>query len=75
MFLFLQHSRARDWPGCVRHIFAKDFMNFISTRAIFARAKTIRAGLPQGRRPGQPQQPYAFLSTRDLRGLVAAMVD
>ncbi|WP_017663814.1 hypothetical protein [Porphyrobacter sp. AAP82] len=50
-------------------------MNFISTRAIFARAKTIRAGLPQGRRPGQPQQPYAFLSTRDLRGLVAAMVD
>lgn len=50
-------------------------MNFISTRAIFERAKTIRARLPQARRPGQPQQPYAFLSTRDLRGLVAAMVD
>lgn len=50
-------------------------MNFISTRAIFERAKTTRAGLPQARHPELPQQPYAFLSTRDLRGLVAAMVD
>lgn len=65
----------RDRPGCVRHSFAKDFMNFITTGAIFERAKPIRAGLPQARGTELPQPPYAFLSTRDLRGLVAAMVD
>lgn len=50
-------------------------MNFITTGAIFERAKPIRAGLPQARGTELPQPPYAFLSTRDLRGLVAAMVD
>lgn len=50
-------------------------MNFITTGANFDRAKAIRAILPQHRRPETPQQPYAFLSARDLRGMVAAMVD
>lgn len=50
-------------------------MNFITTGAIFERAKAIRAALPQHRHPDLPQEPYAFLSARDLRGLVAAMVD
>jgi len=50
-------------------------MNFITIGALFERAKQIRAGLPQARRPELPQQAYAFLSTRDLRGLVATMVD
>ncbi len=50
-------------------------MNFITTGAIFDRAKAIRVSLPQHRRPDTPQQPYAFLSARDLRRAVAAMVD
>lgn len=50
-------------------------MNFITTGAFFDRAKAIRASLPQYRRNPSPQQPYAFLSARDLRGMVAAMVD
>lgn len=50
-------------------------MNFITTGASFDRAKAIRATLPQHRRHDLPQAPYAFLSTHDLRGLVAAMVD
>ena len=65
----------RDWPGCAIKLFAKDFMNFITTGAIFIRAKAIRATLPQARRQDAPQQPYAFLTARDLRGMVAAMVD
>lgn len=50
-------------------------MNFITTGAIFTRAKAIRASLPQHSQDDLPQQPYAFLSARDLRGMVAAMVD
>ncbi|WP_181443477.1 hypothetical protein [Porphyrobacter sp. YT40] len=50
-------------------------MNFITTGAIFDRAQTIRASLSQHRQNTLPQEPYAFLSTRDLRGMVAAMVD
>ena len=50
-------------------------MNFITTGAFFDRAKAIRATLPQDCHPDLPQQPYAFLSARDLRGLVAMMVD
>jgi hypothetical protein len=50
-------------------------MNFITTGAIFDRAKVIRASLRQHRPQELPQQPYANLSARDLRGLVAAMVD
>jgi hypothetical protein len=50
-------------------------MNFITNGAIFDRAKAIRATLPQHRRHDLPEQPYAYLSARDLRGLVAAMVD
>lgn len=51
-------------------------MNFITTGALFERAKAIRAALPQAR-PSRdlPHQPYAFLSASDLRGLVATMVD
>ncbi len=55
--------------------FAKDFMNFITTGEIFDRTKAISQPLPQHRRHDLPQQPYAFLSVRDLRGMVAAMVD
>ncbi|MFL0669890.1 MAG: hypothetical protein ACJLS3_00215 [Erythrobacter sp.] len=50
-------------------------MNFITTGAHFDRAQAIRAALPQHRQNDLPQPPYAFLSARDLRGLVAAMVD
>jgi hypothetical protein len=50
-------------------------MNFITTGAIFDRAKAIRASMPQHRRHESPQEPYDFLSARDLRGMVAAMVD
>lgn len=50
-------------------------MNFITTGAIFTRAKAIRASLPQHSQHDLPQQPYAFLSDSDLRGIVAAMVD
>lgn len=50
-------------------------MNFITTGAIFTRATAIRASMPQHRQHDLPPQPYAFLSTRDLRGIVAAMVD
>lgn len=50
-------------------------MNFITTGAIFTRAKAIAASVPPHRHNDLPQQPYAFLSARDLRGLVAAMVD
>ncbi|WP_155644838.1 hypothetical protein [Erythrobacter donghaensis] len=50
-------------------------MNFITTGALIDRAKAIRAAMPQSRRHDAPQQPYAFLTARDLRGMVAAMVD
>lgn len=65
----------RDWLGCALIIFAKDFMNFITTGAFFDRAKAIRTALPQARRHDTPQQPYAFLTASDLRFMVAAMVD
>ena len=66
----------RDWPVCVRLLFAKEFMNFITIGAFFERVKTIRAALLQARGSHDlPHQPYAFLSASDLRGLVAAMVD
>ncbi|MGY6637739.1 MAG: hypothetical protein ACXIUO_11430 [Erythrobacter sp.] len=50
-------------------------MNFITTGAFFDRAKAIRPALSQHRPRPLPQQPYAFLSACDLRGIVAAMVD
>lgn len=50
-------------------------MNFITTDALFYRAKAISAVLPQHRLHELPQQPYAFLSAHVLRGMVAAMVD
>jgi hypothetical protein len=50
-------------------------MNFITTRAPFERAKAILAAKPQHRHHTVPPEPYAFLTARDLRGLVAAMVD
>lgn len=50
-------------------------MNFITTGAFFDRAKAMTAALQPHRRNDLPQEPYAFLSARDLRGLVAAMVD
>lgn len=55
-------------------------MNFITTGAILDRAPqgrthAIRASMSHGARADMPQPPYAFLSIRDLRGLVAAMVD
>jgi hypothetical protein len=50
-------------------------MNFITTGAHFDSAHAIRASLPQHRQHDLPQPPYAFLSARDLRGMVAAMVD
>ena len=65
----------RDWPARASTLFSKDFMNFITTGAFFECAKAIRAGKPQHRRHDVPKQPYAFLTARDLRGLVAAMVD
>ena len=65
----------RDWPVRARPLFAKDFMNFITTRAPFERAKAILAAKPLHRRHDTPPEPYAFLTARDLRGLVAAMVD
>lgn len=50
-------------------------MNFITTGAIFSRATAIRATLPQHRQHELSRPPYAFLSARDLRGMVADMVD
>lgn len=55
-------------------------MNFITTGAILDRAPqgrtyALRASMPHGAGTDLPHPPYAFLSTRDLRGLVAAMVD
>lgn len=51
-------------------------MNSITTGASFDRAKAIGATQPQNSRRDLPQAPsYTFLSARDLRGLVAAMVD
>ncbi len=50
-------------------------MNFITTGDIYIRAKAIRASSTQHSQHHSPQQPYAFLSARDLRGIVAAMVD
>lgn len=65
----------RDRPGCAIQLYAKDFMNFITTGALIDRAKAIRAAMPQSRRHDAPQQPYAFLTARDLSFMVAAMVD
>lgn len=50
-------------------------MNFITTGTILDRATRIRAGFSPDRNTRLPQQPYAFLSARELRGMVAAMVD
>jgi hypothetical protein len=50
-------------------------MNFITTGAPFDSAHAIRASVPQHRQHNLIQPPYAFLSARELRGLVAAMVD
>lgn len=50
-------------------------MNFITTGTIFDRATPIRAGFAPDRHSDLPHPPYAFLSARELRGLVAAMVD
>ena len=50
-------------------------MNSITTGAIFTRAKAIGASMPQHCQHDLSSQPYAFLSARDLRGMVAAMVD
>ena len=50
-------------------------MNFFTTGAFFDRANAIRTTSSQHRLPDLPKQPYAFLTARDLRGLVAAMVD
>jgi hypothetical protein len=74
-FLFLQHGLAAGFPRLRSILICRDYMNFITTAAIFDRTHTNRASLPQQRRHDVPQQPYAFLSVRDLRGMVAAMVD
>lgn len=50
-------------------------MNFITTGALFERAKAIRAAMPQTHNRTTPQQPYAYLTASDLRGMVAGMVD
>jgi hypothetical protein len=75
IFLFMQHGLAAGLARLRSFLFCRDYMNFITTGAHFDRANTIRASLPQHRRNQLSQQPYAFLSARDLRGIVAAMVD
>jgi hypothetical protein len=75
IFLFMQHDRAAGLARLRRLLFCRDYMNFITTGAIFERAKAIRGSVPQHRHNHSQQQPYAFLSARDLRGMVAAMVD
>lgn len=71
----MQHGLAAGLARARLIFICRDFMNFITTGAFFDRAKAIRASMPQHRRRDLPQEPYAFLSARDLRGLVAAMVD
>jgi hypothetical protein len=71
----MQHSLASGLPRSRFNYFCRDFMNFIMIGAFLSRAKATRATLPQHRRHDLPPDPYAFLSARDLRGLVAAMVD
>jgi hypothetical protein len=75
MFLFMQHDLVAGLARLRSILICRDYMNFITTSAIFDRAKAIHASLPQHRRQDFPQEPYAFLTARDLRGLVAAMVD
>lgn len=50
-------------------------MNFMTTGALIEGAKAIRPLRPKHRPNDLPQQAYAFLSVRDLRGIVAGMVD
>jgi hypothetical protein len=71
----MQHDRAAGSARLRFDFICRDFMNFITTGAFFDRAKTMRAASPQHRQTDLPPEPYAFLSARDLRGLVAAMVD
>ena len=75
IFLFMQHGFAAGLARLRSNSFCRDHMNFITKGAIFNHAKTIRASLTQGREPDLRTPPYAFLSARELRGLVAAMVD
>jgi hypothetical protein len=71
----MQHGLAAGFSRLRSILICRDYMNFITTAAIFDRTHTNRASLPQQRRHNVLQQPYAFLSARDLRGIVAAMVD
>lgn len=51
-------------------------MNIMTTGANLRQYTGIPAALPHQCRSGRiPADPYAFLTARDLRGLVAAMVD
>jgi hypothetical protein len=65
----------RDWPACDLFPFCRDFMNFITTGAHFDCANALGALPPQPPSCDRPQPPYAFLSARDLRAMVAAMID
>ncbi|MCU0948106.1 MAG: hypothetical protein MUF47_07630 [Porphyrobacter sp.] len=56
-------------------IYLKEYMNFITTRAMFDRPVSLSANKPHTPTPELTSPPYAFLSAHDLRGLVAAMVD
>jgi hypothetical protein len=47
----------------------------MTTGANLRQYTPILATLPTCRSAGTPADPYAFLTARDLRGLVAAMVD
>ncbi len=50
-------------------------MNFITTGAYSERAMATPAALLQHCQHDLSQEPYAFLSARELRGLVAGMAD
>lgn len=50
-------------------------MNIMTTGAHLRQYSPVFATRPQCRSAGTPAEPYAFLTARDLRGLVAAMVD
>lgn len=56
-------------------IYLKDYMNFITTRAMFDRPSSRTTNKPHTPTSAVAAPPYAFLSAHDLRGLVAAMVD
>jgi len=71
----MQHGTAAGLARLRSISIIREHMNFITNGANSIRAKAIRAALPHHRQPAGPSEPYAFLSARDLRGLVAAMVD